>query len=74
MEYGEDRVMEVAIKTLNQCPTKDDFKDFQREISVMKVRRVHVFSLSMNIPTNFFISFLFSAARPSKHCQDHYIN
>ncbi|XP_037047669.1 tyrosine-protein kinase hopscotch isoform X3 [Bradysia coprophila] len=36
MEYGEDRVIEVAIKTLNQCPTKNDFKDFQREISVMK--------------------------------------
>lgn len=37
MEYGEDRAIEVAIKTLNQCPTKNDFKDFQREISVMKV-------------------------------------
>lgn len=36
MEYGEDRVIEVAIKTLNQCPTKNDFKDFQREIAVMK--------------------------------------
>lgn len=37
MEYGEDHAIEVAIKTLNQCPTKNDFKDFQREISVMKV-------------------------------------
>lgn len=44
MEYGEENAMLVAIKTLNQCPTKNDFKDFQREISVMKVRRLWLHS------------------------------
>lgn len=45
MEYGEDHAIEVAIKTLNQCPTKNDFKDFQREITVMKVFHCEFFSI-----------------------------
>lgn len=72
MEYGEDRAIEVAIKTLNQCPTKNDFKDFQREISVMKVRRYDSGPLVSNVLTTF--PFVISAIRPPKHCQNHNIN
>lgn len=70
MEYGEDRAIEVAIKTLNQCPTKNDFKDFQREISVMKVFDLGFLNFTKII--NLYCPIL--ATRSSKHRQNYNID
>lgn len=72
MEYGEDRVIEVAIKTLNQCPTKNDFNDFQREISVMKVHKDTHSTFIYRSYTN--IHHHISGTEPPEHRQNHNIN
>lgn len=70
MEY-EDHAIEVAIKTLNQCPTKSDFKDFQREIAVMRVSYYRL-SIPLNILTKNF--FLISAIESFEYCKNHHIH
>lgn len=74
MEYREDYAIEVAIKTLNQCPTKNDCKDFQREISVMKVPTLVLMMKSIFESHRSIVTFVISATRPPKYCQNHNID